>query len=51
MEHLRSVFYFTLGKVEHVQERYTAAFERYEESLRHNARNYQTLFCLAKVLF
>jgi len=51
IEHLRSNFYFILGKLEHVQERYETAFQQYEESLRHNARNYQTLFCLAKVLF
>ena len=51
MEHLKSTFYFILGKVEHVQERYEQAYQRYEESLKYNVRNYQTLFCQAKVQF
>jgi len=51
IEQLRSTFYFILGKVAHVQEKYEEAFTSYEESLRHNARNYQTLFCQAKVQF
>ena len=51
MEHLRSTFHFILGKVEHTQERYEEAFQMYEESLKYNARNYQTLFCQAKVQF
>jgi len=40
MDHLRSTFYFILGKVEHTQERYEEAFQRYEESIKLNSRNY-----------
>ena len=51
IEHLRSSFYFILGKVDHAQENYQDAFQKYEESLKYNGRNYQTLFCLSKVQF
>ena len=49
IEILRSHFYFLQGKVDHVLEKYEGAFQNYEESLRHNPKNYQTLFCLSKV--
>ena len=51
IEVLRSHFYFLIGKVDHVMEKYEEAFQNYEESLRHNSKNYQTLFCLSKVQF
>lgn len=40
IEILRSQFYFILGKVEHVQERYPEALQQYERSLSHNDKNY-----------
>ena len=51
MEYVKSTFYFILGKVEHAQENYDQAFQRYGDSLKHNPRNYQALFCQAKVHF
>lgn len=51
IEILRSQFYFILGKVEHVHERYPEALQQYELSLSHNDKNFQTHFCLSKVHF
>lgn len=49
MEILRSQFYFILGKIEHVHERYPEALQNYEKSLSFCDKNYQTHFCLSKV--
>ena len=37
---LKSYFFFLLGKVSHVSGNFDEAFQHYEESLKHNSKNY-----------
>ena len=51
VEILRSNFYFILGKIDHIDQNYQEASENYENCLKHNPKNYECHFCMAKVQY
>lgn len=51
IELLKSNFCFIQGKTEHKEGNFQAAYELYQQALKHNTHNFEAHLCMAKVQF